>query len=381
MKKKIKILRIITSLNPKFGGPPVAIIDSSKALQKNGFEVDIITSDEPNSKYVSEKNLKIMNLGPSFGNYNFNLKLLFWLHKNHYKYDKFIIHGIWQFNTLLSRIILKQGYFVFLHGQLDNFFSTEFLKKVKKKIYWILIEKYNLLHSKALLLTSELEKKRVKNTYVDTSNLKLEVVNYGIFKPNVNINDAKKDFCKKFPALKNKDFFVYMGRFHPKKGCDIIIKSIKKIKEEKHDICVLMIGPYNEYQKKLLKLTYELKLTENILWSDFLTKNLKWGALAKSKAMLLPSHGENFGVSIVESLSIRKPVIITNKVNIYPNIKKFEAGFISSCNTNSFSENIIKFMKLNKKNYTKMSTNAFNCFNKKFNLELNQKKLISVLKK
>ena len=101
----------------------------------------------------------------------------------------------------------------------------------------------------------------------------------------------------------------------------------------------------------------------------------------KSKAMLLPSHGENFGVSIVESLSIRKPVIITNKVNIYPNIKKFEAGFISSCNTNSFSENIIKFMKLNKKNYTKMSTNAFNCFNKKFNLELNQKKLISVLKK
>ena len=142
-----------------------------------------------------------------------------------------------------------------------------------------------------------------------------------------------------------------------------------------------MIGPYNEYQKKLLKLTYELKLTENILWSDFLTKNLKWGALAKSKAMLLPSHGENFGVSIVESLSIRKPVIITNKVNIYPNIKKFEAGFISSCNTNSFSENIIKFMKLNKKNYTKMSTNAFNCFNKKFNLELNQKKLISVLKK
>ena len=128
MKKKIKILRIITSLNPKFGGPPVAIIDSSKALQKNGFEVDIITSDEPNSKYVSEKNLKIMNLGPSFGNYNFNLKLLFWLHKNHYKYDKFIIHGIWQFNTLLSRIILKQGYFVFLHGQLDNFFDRIFKK-------------------------------------------------------------------------------------------------------------------------------------------------------------------------------------------------------------------------------------------------------------
>ena len=59
MKKKIKILRIITSLNPKFGGPPVAIIDSSKALQKNGFEVDIITSDEPNSKYVSEKILKL----------------------------------------------------------------------------------------------------------------------------------------------------------------------------------------------------------------------------------------------------------------------------------------------------------------------------------
>ena len=45
MKKKIKILRIISSLNPKYGGPAKAIIDSSILLSNQGFQVDILTSD------------------------------------------------------------------------------------------------------------------------------------------------------------------------------------------------------------------------------------------------------------------------------------------------------------------------------------------------
>ena len=43
--KKIKILRIIHSLDPNFGGPQNAIIDNSLALNKEGFTVDILTSD------------------------------------------------------------------------------------------------------------------------------------------------------------------------------------------------------------------------------------------------------------------------------------------------------------------------------------------------
>ena len=59
--------------------------------------------------------------------------------------------------------------------------------------------------------------------------------------------------------------------------------------------------------------------------------------------MVLPSHGENFGVALVESLSCSKPVLTTNKVNIYKEILKFNAGFISKNEINSFAKILIRF--------------------------------------
>ena len=48
---KIKILRLIGTLNPEYGGPAKAIIDHSHALIHKGYDVSIITSDKKNSKY------------------------------------------------------------------------------------------------------------------------------------------------------------------------------------------------------------------------------------------------------------------------------------------------------------------------------------------
>ena len=136
MISKIKILRIINSLDPKYGGPSIATIDSTKILNQNNFDVDIVTSDKKNSNFYKGRDIKIINLGPSIGKYSFNLKLFFWLLKNKHNYEKYIIHGLWQFNSLLARLILKKDYFVFTHGQLDPFFSSQKFKLIKKKLYW-----------------------------------------------------------------------------------------------------------------------------------------------------------------------------------------------------------------------------------------------------
>ena len=45
MNKKIKVLRIISTLDQSFGGPTNTIVDSSLALAKSGFKVDILTFD------------------------------------------------------------------------------------------------------------------------------------------------------------------------------------------------------------------------------------------------------------------------------------------------------------------------------------------------
>ena len=49
-------------------------------------------------------------------------------------------------------------------------------------------------------------------------------------------------------------FFLYLGRFHPKKGCDILIKSAKLIRKDKENIKILMVGPDNNLKQNLKKI-------------------------------------------------------------------------------------------------------------------------------
>ena len=56
---KIKILRIINSLDPKYGGPSIATIDSTKILNQNNFDVDIVTSDKKIQIFIKVGILKL----------------------------------------------------------------------------------------------------------------------------------------------------------------------------------------------------------------------------------------------------------------------------------------------------------------------------------
>ena len=199
--KRIKILRIIHTLNPELGGPSNAIIHNSTALIKDGFKVDILTSDTKN--YIKKKNINIYNIGPGIGNYGINFKMIYWLLKNKKRYDIFIIHELWRFYSFLARLMLK-NYYVFIHGQLDPFFKKNLFKKLKKQIYWYFFEKKNLLKSKSILLTTDEEKKLLNKTYVNTNGITKNVVGYGIYKSEYKKKIAKNSFYKKFPNLKKK---------------------------------------------------------------------------------------------------------------------------------------------------------------------------------
>ncbi|RPG55684.1 MAG: glycosyltransferase [Flavobacteriales bacterium TMED235] len=382
MKKKIKILRIIHSLDPKWGGPPNAIIDHSKYLINLGLEVDILVNDEIEKKHPKVLGLNIFKMGKGqLGQYGFNLKMFIWLYKNRKKYDFFIIHGLWSFYSLLARILVPKKFFIFTHGQLDPYFGLNFSKSLKKKIYWSLIEKKNLLKCKSILVTTKHEKMLLNQTYVNTKNIKKNIIRYGIFKKNINKKRIKKIFHKKYPFLKNKNFLLFLGRFHSKKGCDILINSIKFLKERKIEFYFLLAGPESKEKNYFKKISKNLGLQQNIYWSDAIYGDIKFGAILASDAMVLPSHGENFGVALVESLSMSRPVITTNKVNIYKDLLKYNAGIVSKDNLKSFTKSLIYFNSLTKTQRKKLSQNSLKCFNMNFNLGLKDKDTLKIFRK
>ena len=86
-----------------------------------------------------------------------------------------------------------------------------------------------LKYSRSVILTNEFEKKQLSKTFVSTEGITKTNVGYGIIKPKFNKKIVKNLFYKKFPNLKNKNFLIFLGRLHKKKGCFVLFSAIKKI--------------------------------------------------------------------------------------------------------------------------------------------------------
>ena len=55
----------------------------------------------------------------------------------------------------------------------------------------------------------------------------------------------------------------------------------------------------------------------------------KWGAFRGAEAFILPSHQENFGIVVAESLACGVPVLLSDKVNTWREVLEGEAGYVA----------------------------------------------------
>jgi len=370
--KEKKILRIISTLNTTIGGTARIATDQSNELVKRGYKVDILTLDKKKYNKNEKFYFKLINLGINKKKNIFSLTFFLWILKNWKKYDVFLIDGIWEFSTIVASFFLKKKYFVFIHGQIDQYFSSEFYKKIKKKIYWKLIEKKNLLNSKSVILSGEAEQKMFKNTFVDTKNIPFKTINYGISKFNFfNLEKKLKKIKKKHKKILEKKYILFIGRIHPKKGCDIFLKALEKTKVPNNYNIVIagFLFNNNNFENQILNKIKKNKYSSKIFCLPFQDRINKFALIKFSECTILPSRGENFGISVVESLMMGRIPILTNKVGVYKKIKQSSAGIICKCNKNSISESLNYFFSISNKIKKKIEKNTKNCYSKNFSMD------------
>ena len=218
---------------------------------------------------------------------------------------------------------------------------------------------------------SNKEFNQFKRTFVKTNGIKFKTINYGIFPKKFDMKFCKKKFLSKYPFARNKKTIIFMNRIDPKKGCDLLIKSFAKIKNKKNHILLIAGDKDSNYGREMVKLKDQLEQKDHIYFLNFLEDQIKWGAYENSDFSILPSHGENFGISVVESLFTKTPVICSNKVGISNFIKKYKAGFIIKNKEQSLIITLKKILNLNNEAKKKLRKNSFECFNKNFNYQNN----------
>lgn len=373
MNTNLTVLHVIPTMNPTFGGPVSGLMNLSIHYKKAKIELKIIAWDDQKKLINSEAYESIIPGGPSLFKYGISLNGPKILNREIPKADLIIINGIWKFSNLIVFYLCrkyKKPYIVYSHGMLNSWTGSGKLKSIKKKIYWYLSERYTLARSEGIVFTTHEEKEEAYLAYSIKNNINYFVWPYKIAPPPKNNGDKYSNlFFEKFSHLRKKRIILFLGRIDEKKGCNDLIIAFSKLKEN-FDIHLLMAGPYEfAYKNQLENMAISLGISEKITWSGMINGDLKWGAFYSAEVFSLPSHQENFGVAVVESLSCGLPVLLSDKVNINKQILGQNAGFSAVDNYDGAYKNLEKWFNLSMKQKNIMRLNAKNCFNEMFSLE------------
>jgi glycosyltransferase involved in cell wall biosynthesis len=379
----MKILHIISSVNPAGGGPIEGVKQLGAALLEAGHQVEIASIDAPHADWVAECPLPVHPLGPPRFGYCYSKRLMPWLRAHHRNYNAVVINGIWQFHSLGAWRVLRDGntpYVIFTHGMLDPWFKKHYpLKHCKKWMYWPWAEYRVLRDARAVLFTCEEERRLARGSFW-LYRCNQVVVNYGTAQPTGNSEIERSQFLEQYPELQGKRLALFMGRIHPKKGCDLLIEAFAKVLGEHSSWHLVIAGPDQVgWQKQLEFKAAQLGVAKRITWTGMITGTLKWGALRAAEVLLLPSHQENFGIVVAEALAAGVPALISDKVNIWREVEIDGAGLVAPDTLAGACQLLRTYLDLPATAKLHMRDAARNCFAQRFEIKHAARTLHAVL--
>jgi glycosyltransferase involved in cell wall biosynthesis len=329
----MKILHLVSTVDPRAGGPIEGVRQSGLAMTALGHEIEVASLDPGDAPHVREFPLAVHALGPGRGLYGYSPDYEPWLRTHAPGFDATIVHGLWQYHGFGARRALRAAgvpYYVYTHGMLDPWFRRSYpLKHLKKWAYWPWAEYRVLRDAAAVIFTTEEERRLARESFwLYRANER--VVPFGASPPPADRDALCAAFLQASPDLRDKEIVLFLGRLHPKKGCDLLIHAFATHARERPNAHLVIAGPDpSHWQPELHAIAQSHGIAQRISWPGMLQGDLKWGAFYASDVFVLPSHQENFGVAVAEALACGVPVLVSDKVNVWPEIKADGAGFVA----------------------------------------------------
>jgi glycosyltransferase involved in cell wall biosynthesis len=360
------ILHVITSLSPLDGGPPEVTRQLAVAFAENSMQMEILTNDPPDAPWLRDFPCPVHAVGQRWlGRYSLSLRMWKWLKANSRRFDGIVVQGIWTFPGVAARISsIRAGkpYAVFPHGALDPWFNKRYpLKHLKKLVYWPI--QYPVLRDAvAVLFTSALEPVLAQQSF-RPNQWNAVVFPQGICQPEGDPAAQREALFKIIPELRNRRFLLFISRLHTKKGCDMLVEAFARVASEFPDVDLVVAGPDQEgFQAKLQQFCSERGISNRVYWPGMISGDLKWGALRSAEALILPSHQENFGLVVAESLAVGRPVLTTNKVNIWQEVLADGAALIEDDTLEGTERLLRRWLTMSPAQRAAMTASAYPCY-------------------
>ena len=130
-----------------------------------------------------------------------------------------------------------------------------------------------------------------------------------------------------------------------------------------------LLVPQRGYGQRMQQLATQLGLDDITVWTGMVSGAEKWGAFRCAEAFALPSHQENFGISVAESLACGVPVLISNQVNIWREIEQDRAGLVGDDTQAATEALLTQWLAMPQAEWQAMRGRAEACFNARFRID------------
>ncbi|WPY00493.1 Glycosyltransferase family 4 protein [Candidatus Trichorickettsia mobilis] len=318
----MKVLNIM--LSRKLGGIEQSFLDYSFALKSQNINVINVTSVFAKVNSSSATSIKLPNLGPwDFFSMLYLIILVVFI-----KPDLIIVHG----NRAVN-FARKAGKRCPIVGIAHNYKVADLLK-------------CNYI----IALTEHMREYLIKQHFEESC---IQVI------PNM-INIRKDPVVRKFhsPVV-----IGTMTRFVKKKGVDILLKSLAKLRDQHYNFKAI-IGGGGEEESNLLKLVQELKLEQYVSFVGWINNKEKF--FNEVDIFCVPSLHEPFGIIILEAMVNSMPIVSTNTEGPSEIIRNRHDGLL--CTAGSVDDLTLKlaYLLINSMDAKKYAENAYVRVNDKY---------------
>lgn len=336
----MKILHCITNYYPIYGGLERVVHKLSVEQAKRGHSIYILTS-QPKFRYKENilryNNYSIVDAGDA------NIKVYCIKALKFYsdyltipcKIPKKVISSVdvihihnhnHFFNIKIGEKARESGKRVIVHFMsVDSFkYYPKFPHKIIGKFY------QNHITKKALKISSINLVKSIRDLFLlyreHKANAKYipdgiddyyftTVSNSSIFRDKFNLEDSH--------------IILYIGRLHPIKGPQILLKAIPYLRRRLDDFKVVLIGPGPQIW--LRKLARKLNVEKYLKFTGVINEKLKIAAIDSSFCVVIPSlyaFSEAFSLVASEAWARRKPVVASSVGELRYRVKNFKNGIL-----------------------------------------------------
>jgi glycosyltransferase involved in cell wall biosynthesis len=392
----MKILHVIASVDPRGGGPIEGVFSSAAVWSRHGHQRHILSLDSPGAAWVAQSPVQVFAVGPSAGwykylrrlvpllRYGYTPRLTGWLKRHAGEYDAVVVNGLWNYASYGSwRALhgLDTPYVVFTHGMLDPWFNSAYpVKTFFKTIFWKLFEHKVLRDARGVMFTCDEERQLAPLSFAPYA-ARPYVVGYGTRDIGGDPDAQREAFAARVPLPAGRPFILFLSRIHPKKGIDLLIRGFARHAAAFPAFDLVIAGPDQAgWTAKLQDLAQELGVGGRIHWPGMLSGDVKWGAFRSAAFFVLPSHQENFGIVVAEAMALGRPILITNKVNIWREIEADGAGLVVNDDADGVAAGLETLCALSGPERDAMGLRGRACFLSRYDLEENAMSLLVLLR-